>query len=88
MCNPFTNRSLSLSGPAIDIAPVLPSDSTDLPHVGLALYAETGGAVSFVTAKGTQRSVTVADFSILPVGVMRVNATGTTASGLHVLVIS
>jgi hypothetical protein len=88
MSNPFTSRSLSLSGPALDIVPVVPSDTEDLPDVGLALYTETGGAVSFVTAKGVARSLTVSDFSILPVGVMRINASGTTASGLHVLVIS
>ena len=88
MSNPFAGRALSLSGPATDIMPVTPSDVADLPHVGLALYAETGGAVSFVTVSGESRSVTVADFAILPVGIARVNATGTSASGLHVLVLA
>mgnify|MGYP001095206885 CR=1 FL=1 len=88
MSNPFSGRTLSLSSPATDIMPVTPSDDVDLTHVGLALYAETGGVVSFVTVKGESRSLSVADFSILPVGVSRVNATGTTALGLHVLVLA
>lgn len=33
------------------------------------------------------RTVTVADQTLLPVGVRRVHATGTTATGLHALVL-
>ncbi len=88
MSNPFANRTLSLSGPATDLQPVTPSDTQDLPHVGLALYVQTGGDVSFVSVAGESRSVTVADFSMLPVGIARVNAAGTTATGLHVLVLA
>lgn len=88
MSNPFTGRTPSLSGPATDMLPITPSDVTDLPHVGLALYTETGGTVSFVTVAGESRSVVITDFSILPVGISRVNATGTTASGLHALVLA
>jgi hypothetical protein len=88
MSNPFSGRSLSLNGPATDLVPVLPSDTVDLPDVGLALYVETGGVVSMVTVAGQSRVVTVADFSILPVGVARINATGTTANGLHALVLA
>jgi len=86
--NPFSNRSLSLSGPATDAMPVAPDDAADLPHVAVGLYAETGGAISLVTVSGGTRTVTVADFSILPVGVRRVNASGTTASGIHALVVT
>lgn len=86
--NPFKNRIQSLSGPATDALPVTPDDASDLPHVAIGLYAEIGGAVSFVTVTGETRTITVADFSILPVGVRRVNATGTTAAGLHALVVT
>jgi hypothetical protein len=86
--NPFQNRALSLSGPATDIIPVVPSDATDLTLVAPALYVTTGGLVSIVTVAGVARQVLVADFSILPVGVRRVNATGTTASGIHALVLA
>ena len=87
MSNPFDGAMKSLSGPATDIAPVTPSDTVDLPKVALSLYIETGGMLSLVTEAGTARTVKVADFSILPVGTRRVNASGTTASGVHALTI-
>lgn len=88
MPNPFDSREASLSGPAHDILPVTPSDSVDLIHVALALYVQTGGNLAIVTEAGTTRTVAVADFSILPVGVRRVNLTGTTATGIHALVLA
>lgn len=87
MTDPFLNRALPLNGPALDILPVTPSDSQDLTSVAVALYVETSGAVSFVTARGETRTVGVADNAYLPVGARRVNATGTTATGIHALVI-
>ncbi|MCC5983382.1 MAG: hypothetical protein JJU42_03350 [Rhodobacteraceae bacterium] len=86
--NPFANRAGSLSGPATDALPVTPSDSTDLPHIALGVYVETGGALSIDTVNGDTRSLMVADFTILPIGVRRVRATGTTASGIHALVLA
>ncbi len=86
--NPFENRTSSLSGPATDILPVTPNDNTDLPEVAVALYVETGGTLSLVTARGSARTVSVADRSILPVGTRKVNATGTSATGIHAMVIA
>ncbi|WP_116087059.1 hypothetical protein [Tropicimonas sp. IMCC34011] len=86
MPNPFANRSLSLSGPAPDIAPVVPADGADLPAIAVALYVETGGTLSVVTVAGESRTIAVGDFSLLPVGIRRVEATGTTASGIHALI--
>ncbi|KAJ54597.1 hypothetical protein ACMU_17990 [Actibacterium mucosum KCTC 23349] len=83
MINPFEGRAAPLSGPARDLLPITPDDNTDLSTVAVALFVETGGTVSFVTVAGETRSVSIGDFSILPVGVMRVLSTGTTASGLH-----
>lgn len=88
MSNPFENRVSSLSGPATDILPVTPDDITELPEVAIALYVETGGVISIVTARGNGRTVTVGDRSILPVGVRQVHATGTSASGIHAMVIA
>ena len=88
MPNPFDSREASLSGPAHDILPVTPSDSVDLSSVALALYVQTGGALSIVTVTGATRLLAVADFSILPVGVRRVNQTGTTATGIHAMVLA
>lgn len=87
MTNPFLNRALPLNGPALDIVPVTPSDALDFADVAVALYVETGGAVCFVTAKGETRTVGMADNSYCPVGARRVNATGTTATGIHALVL-
>ena len=88
MTNPFENRTSSLSGPATDILPVAPNLSADLSEVAIALYIETGGTLSLVTARGGARNVSVADKSILPVGVRKVNATGTSATGIHAMVIA
>lgn len=88
MTNPFENRTNSLSGPATDILPVTPNDGTDLSEVAIALYVETGGTLSLVTVRGGARTIAVADRSILPVGVRKVNATGTSASGIHAMVIA
>lgn len=86
--NPFSNRATALSGPATDALPVTPDDSTDLPHVALGLYVETGGTIVLDAVEGATRTLTVADFSILPLGVRRVRATGTTAEGIHALVLA
>lgn len=88
MINPFNNRVSSLSGPARDIVPVTPSDSTDLTDVAIGLYVETGGTIVLTTVQGQTRTVQVADFSILPVGVVRVLSTGTSASGIHAMVLA
>lgn len=86
--NPFTSRAVPLSGPATDALPVTPSDGTDLAHVAIGLYVETGGTLSIITAAGETRSLTVTDFTILPLGVRRVRATGTTATGIHAMVLA
>jgi hypothetical protein len=84
----FKSHALTAAGPATDIVPVVPDDAADLAAVASALYVETGGALSIVTARGQTRAVTVGDLSILPVGVRRVRASGTTASGIHALVVA
>lgn len=88
MKNPFENRAVGLNGPGKDLLPVTPDDVAELSQVALGLYVETGGAVSMVTETGQQRLVTVADFSILPVAVRQVRATGTSATGIHAFVVS
>jgi hypothetical protein len=87
MTDPFKNRAPNLNGPATDIIPVIPSDMTDFISVALALYVEAAGTISFVAQSGENRTVAVTDFALLPVGARRVNASGTTASGIHALVV-
>lgn len=82
MSNPFGGR-VGLSGPANDLEPVTPSDTVDLPNMAVALYVTVGGVVVFDSEAGATRTVTVGDNAILPVGVRRVRATDTTATGIH-----
>lgn len=84
----FKAHALTAAGPATDILPVTPSDSTDLPVVASALYVVTGGTLSVVTVRNETRSIEVGDLSLLPVGIRRVRASGTTASGIHALVVA
>ncbi len=88
MNNPFLSQTASITGPATDIVPVTPSDGADLAQVAIALYVETGGTISLVSVFGQTRTVVLADFSILPVGTKRVRATGTTATGIHAMVLA
>ncbi|WP_415182070.1 spike base protein, RCAP_Rcc01079 family [Phaeovulum sp.] len=88
MSNPFKSRAPSLNGPATDIVPVIPNDATDLATTAIALFIETAGALRIVTVGGQERVVNVDDFFLLPVGVTRVKQTGTTASGIHAMVLA
>lgn len=87
MINPFSGRALSLSGPATDIAPITPNDTLDLAEAAVAIYIETGGSIRVTTVRGLVRDVVVPDASILPVGVKRVHAAGTSATGLYALMV-
>ncbi|MEL6773193.1 MAG: hypothetical protein AAFS07_14765 [Pseudomonadota bacterium] len=88
MNDPFLNRATSVTGPGIDYVPVTPDDLTDMATVAVALYAEGAGSVTFISQKGVQRSVQVPNYGYLLCGVRRVLATGTTATGLHAIVVS
>lgn len=87
MRNPFQNRVAGVAGPARDILPVTPNDANDLSEVAVALYVEVAGTVRFATERGEIRTISLPDMSLLPVGVRRVFSTGTTASGIHGLVV-
>lgn len=84
----FRSQALTAAGPATDILPVTPNDTQDLEAVASALYIETGGAISFVTVRNQTRTVILGDLALLPIGVRRVLASGTTASGIHALVVA
>lgn len=88
MKDPFASSMSSLSGPARDILPVTPDNAADLPVVAVALYIEQGGSLTVTTVAGVQRTINVADWSILPLGVRRVWATGTSASGIGAMVVA
>lgn len=66
---------------------ITPHDSTNIPG-GLcdSIYVGTGGTIAVVDSRGTVTSFTnVQTGSELPVRALRINSTGTTASGLVAL---
>ena len=67
--DPFSSRMTSASGPGRDYVPVTPSDATPLTTPAIALYVETGGVVSFVSATGATRTVAVSDYGWVLCGV-------------------
>ena len=87
MNNPFSSRASTLQGPGTDYLPVVPHDTDELAEVAISLYAEIGGAVTFVSVRGIERTVVLPDNGWLICGVRAVKATGTTATGLHGVVI-
>jgi len=63
---------------------ITPSDSTTYSRpVIRSLYCTGAGNVTFTAVDGTIDSWTVAAFSIIPVAMTAVAATGTTATGLR-----
>ena len=90
MANPFHNRGPNEYGLVHDMVPVTPSDSVDnvgLRNIAVGLYIETGGDVVFLNKDDNERTVTVPDYFYLTCSVKRVKSTGTTATGIHALVV-
>ncbi len=83
----FAHSEASLSGPASSGFVIAPSDGVDLPETTRALYVGTGGNLSVRMLHGeTLTLVNVTAGSLLPLRVVRVLATGTTAGALTGLV--
>ena len=81
--NPFTTQSPGLIGPYKSVAAVTPNDSTDLPNgVCRGLYIGVAGNLSFIDASGNVIAAQPVQAGIFPVGVQRVKASGTTATGI------
>jgi hypothetical protein len=80
------------SGLARDWIPVTPNNSTDNMGISaqnqvIGFYVTVGGAVVF-TVDGTDRTVTFpSNFYVTCSNVTRIKSTGTTATGIHSLVI-
>lgn len=72
---------------ASDVESVTPSDSTNLTEVARALYVGGAGNVALVTPEGTTATFSnVNAGTILPVRVVRVNSTSTTATSIVALI--
>lgn len=85
LTNPFTSSGGNLSGLARDVVPVTPNDGADIVAGAVALGVTckgSSGNVVIITASGETRTYPIVTDEILPVGISRVLATGTTATGL------
>lgn len=70
---------------AVDVIPVTPSNTVDLPTHARALRARVGGDLRIETYNGEVRNTFIADGELLPVYAKRIHATGTTATGIEAL---
>jgi len=91
MANPFVyTNSPNQSGLVYDMIEVTPADGTDnvgAGNIAIGLYIEAGGSVTFLNKDGNERTVIVPDYHTLTCSVKRVKSTGTTATGIHALVV-
>ncbi|MFV2092649.1 MAG: hypothetical protein ACC634_06150 [Hyphomicrobiales bacterium] len=81
MADPFSTMTPGLDSPAIDAFAITPNDSTDLTTVPRALWVGGLGDVPVITHAGTTVTF-VGVQGLLPVRVIRVLATGVTASNI------
>ena len=90
MGNPFRGVDGQLNGSVYDMVPVTPADGSDnvgTGNIAVGLYVTNAGDVSFDNKDGVTRTVTVPDNFYLVCSVKRVKSTGTSASGIHALVV-
>lgn len=71
---------------AIDLVPVVPSDTVDLPMFARALRIAGAGTLRITTLRGNVRNTNVAAGETLDVAVRRVHATGTSATGIEAMI--
>lgn len=78
--NPFERKSSTLGDPVRDVRDPVLSDTVEEEVVAIGMRVSTAGDVSFVTVRGRTVVLTVTAGEYVPIGVRRVNATGTTAT--------
>ena len=90
MSNPFEGVGGQLNGSVYDMVPVTPADGADNVGTGntaIGLSITGAGNVTFHNRYGTSRTIAVPDNFYLICSVNRVLATGTTATGIHAMVV-
>jgi hypothetical protein len=90
MGNPFKGIGSHQTGLVYDAVPVTPNnfvDNVGTGNVAIGLYITVSGNVRFLTKDGEDRTITVPNNFYLVCSVKRVMATGTTATGIHALVV-
>lgn len=83
----MTNPDIYNTMVGLDLVPITPNDSVDLPTAARAIRCTgTGGTLRMVTIKGSLRNTVIAANEVLIVGAVRVHATGTAATGLEAII--
>lgn len=79
-------NGLNDSGPAANIVPIVPDDTDPLPHVTRGILVNGAGDMAVTDAGGNTTTITdIVAGSLLPIQVVKVFATGTTATDLFAL---
>jgi hypothetical protein len=76
----FKYHAPDLSSPASRIHLITPNDDANLPVIPRALRVLTGGNLAIRDAAGTEVVIPVLECEFIPIRVVRVLATGTTAT--------
>ena len=83
MKDTFKTRYRNLESPAANGFAITPSNDSLLPYAARAFYVGGEGSVSLVTSAGdTITLVGVKAGAIYPISIIKVNATGTSATNL------
>ena len=82
MPNPFQSWSSDMQSIHQVIFAITPNDSVDLDPPSRGVYIGVAGDIKVTAVGGGTETYTVVAGSVLPVAVIRVFATGTTATGL------
>lgn len=76
------NYNIGLVTPGRHAHVVTPSDTDRLPFTALTVYVGTGGTIVYETVGGDEVTQVVPDYYELPLQIVKVKATGTTASNI------
>ena len=80
MTDNFKYHASGLDSPAQRVYPITPNDGADLAVIPRALRVLTGGDLAIRDGAGTDVVIPVLACEIIPIRVVRVLATGTTAT--------
>lgn len=89
MPNDLLLSGMGAESPGTDLVPVTPSNTVDLAKPGRAIRCKntgTAGALRLLSWDGVERTTDIAPGEVLTVACRRIFATGTTATGLEVIV--
>lgn len=80
--NPFHFNGRSSVGPALGSFAIMPNDSTDLTVNIRAVTINAGGTLSWVDLSGVVQTTAALPAGTYPLLASRIQATGTTATGI------